>query len=400
MEYTTLKPWQEISEAGVIYERGSLYDYFHTLKDPRHAKGKRYHLVSLLMIIFLGKLAGKDNPVEIADWARNHGDEIVALLRLKHDWMPSHSTIRRVFSEILDEEKFDTLVQDYHRERKCDDQVLAMDGKTLRGTRRGDEKRGKHMLSIYAVKSQCVLAQEEVEDKANEITVAPQLLKNVGVKGKIVTGDALHTQRETSQQILAGGGDYLWPVKENHPRMRAEIERLFASQPSQPGVGQIATDFQEAKRVSYGHGRIETRIIQTSTMLNDYIDWPGLQQVYKLERRFSWFRNGEIYKTTIETEVGVTSLSREKAPPARLMDVRRQYWLIETGLHYRRDVTFKEDATRMTIGSAGRILASMHNLLIGLVKKAGYTNAAKARRYFEGHIQEAFSLLTTAPSLS
>ena len=96
----------------------------------------------------------------------------------------------------------------------------------------------------------------------------------------------------------------------------------------------------------------------------------------------------------------MTSLSRKKASPAHLIDIRRQYWLIETGLHYRRDVTFKEDATRMMIGSARRILASIHNLLIGLIKKAGYTNAAKARRYFEGHLQEAFSLLTTAPSLS
>ncbi len=106
------------------------------------------------------------------------------------------------------------------------------------------------------------------------------------------------------------------------------------------------------------------------------------------------------YKTTCETGVGVTSLSREKASGERLIDIRRQYWRIETGLHYRRDVIFKEDATRMTTGSAGHILASVHNLVIGLVKRAGDTNAAKARRYFEGHLQEAFSLLAAAPSLS
>ncbi len=72
------------------------------------------------------------------------------------------------------------------------------------------------------------------------------------------------------------GGDYLWPVKDNHRRMRAEIERLFTSQPNLPGMGQIPTDFQQAKQVSYGHGRLEIRTIQTSTMLNDYLDWPGL----------------------------------------------------------------------------------------------------------------------------
>ena len=80
--------------------------------------------------------------------------------------------------------------------------------------------------------------------------------------------------------------------------------------------------------------------------------------------------------------------------------MRRKHWLVETGLHYRRDVTFHEDATRMTIGSAGRILATVHNLVLSLIKRAGYQNAARARRYFEGHIDQAFSLLTTVKSRS
>lgn len=400
-EYTTLKPCQEISATGVVYEKGSLYEYFHNLNDPRHAKGKRYSLTTLLLIIFLGKLAGKDNPVEISDWARNHAEELMELLGLERSWMPSHSTIRRVFNEIVDEDEFDRLVEAYHQGDGLDeDDILALDGKTLHGTRAGDKAQGKHLLSIYAVKTQRVLAQKEVEAKENEITASPQLLAKVDVNGKIVVGDALHTQRKTSQQILSAGGDYLWPVKENHPRMYADIERLFTPEKPRPGFGAVQKDFREGKQVSYGHGRLEVRTIQTSTMMNDYLDWPGLQQVYRLERRFSWFRNGEVYKTSHEVEFGLTSLPREKASPKRLINIRRQYWRIETGLHYRRDVTFREDATRMTIGAAGRILASVHNLVIGLIKKAGFTNAAKARRYFEGHLQEAFSLLTTAHCLS
>jgi len=400
MEYTTLKLSQEISETGIIYERDSLYEYFHKLSDPRHAKGKRYSLVTLLVIIFLGKLAGKDKPDEIADWAKNQADELVDLLGLKRSWMPSHSTIRRVFGQILDEAEFDRLVEAYHQKGLEKDDILAMDGKTLRGTRVGNEPPGKHVLSLYAVETQRVLVQEEVGEKENEITAAPRLLAQMDVKGKIVTGDAMHTQREASQQIVSAGGDYLWPVKENHRRMYADIQRLFAPEPPRPGFGKVQRDFLTGKQVSYGHGRLEIRTIQTSTMMNDYLDWPGLQQVYRLERRFSWFRNGAVYKTSCQVEFGLTSLPRTKASPERLIEIRRKYWLIETGLHYRRDVTFREDATRMTIGSAGRILANVHNLVIGLLKKAGYTNAAKARRYFEGHLREAFSLLTTAPCLS
>ena len=130
-------------------------------------------------------------------------------------------------------------------------------------------------------------------------------------------------------------------------------------------------------------------------MLNDYLDWPGIGQVYRLEREFYWLRQGNIYKTSREIEFGITSLSRVKAPPAKVLQVRRKHWAVDTGLHYRRDVTFHEDATRMTIGASGRILATVHNLVIGLIKRAGYDNAAKARRYFDGHLDEAFYLLIT-----
>ena len=135
-------------------------------------------------------------------------------------------------------------------------------------------------------------------------------------------------------------------------------------------------------------------------MLNDYLDWPGVGQVYRLERQFSWVRRGQIYKTSCEVELGITSLSRQDAAPARVLAIRRRHWLIETGLHYRRDVTFQEDATRMTLGPAGRILSIVHDLALGLIKTAGFTNAAQGRRWFDGHLPEAFAMLTGAASLS
>jgi predicted transposase YbfD/YdcC len=106
-----------------------------------------------------------------------------------------------------------------------------------------------------------------------------------------------------------------------------------------------------------------------------------------------------VYKTSCETEVGLTSLTRAQASPARLLQIRRQHWRIETGLHYRRDVTFKADATRTTKASAGRVLATVHNLVLALIKRAGFTNAAQARRWFAGHLTEAFALLTSCSRL-
>jgi len=159
-------------------------------------------------------------------------------------------------------------------------------------------------------------------------------------------------------------------------------------------------DFLTTQKVSKGHGRLETRILTTSEMLNPYSTWPGLAQVYRLERQFQWWRSGRCYHTSNEVEFGITSLSRMTASPARLLKIRREHWGIETGLHYRRDVTFHEDATRMTVGPTGHVMASINNLVIALTRQAKFKNIAQARRWFAAHIPEAFSLLTTPYSLS
>ena len=301
-------------------------------------------------------------------------------------------------------------------------EILALDGKALKGTRRADQEPcdAKRVVSVYDGQSQRVLAQEVVETKENEIVAAPQALAHVPLAGKIVTGDAIQTQRGLSAYIVEQGGDYLWPVKANQPQLYQDIERLFAPQQPIPGFGQIATDFQQAQTINRGHthpppnkrpirqpggwvvrcGRLEVRTIQTSEMLNDFLDWPGVGQVYRLERKFSWVRQGQIYKTSCEVEWGITSLSRQVASPARVLAIRRRHWLIETGLHYRRDVTFHEDATRMTLGTAGHILSIIHDLVLGLLKTAGFTNAAQGRRWFDGHLQDAFALLLGQTALS
>jgi predicted transposase YbfD/YdcC len=270
----------------------------------------------------------------------------------------------------------------------------------LRGTSVPGEEQNHYALSIYDGQNQRVLTQEMVNEKENEIVVAPKLLKRVNLEGKIITADAMHTQRNISAYIVEQKGDYLWPVKENQERLYQDIQRLFTPDHPKPGFGKVPTDFQTAITVNCGHGRIEKRTLQTSAMLNDYVDWPGIGQVYRLERQFTWMRQGESYKTSNEVEYGITSLTCEKASPQKILAVRRGYWQIETGLHYRRDVTFHEDATRMTKGNAGSILSMIHNLVLGLLKQAGYKNAAKGRRWFSANIDKAFDLLTSAIPLS
>lgn len=398
MQYSTGKKWHEINAEGVEYEKESVYDRLCRLTDIRKAKGKRYRLENILLIIIWAKLCGNDRPVEIADWGKAHQEQVLIKLKLKRSVLPHYNTYRRVMSHAVYQEEIERLVGEYNQSGPHGD-VYALDGKALRGARKKDEEGLDYLLSVYDVEQGKVMSQVEVGRSENEIGRAPQALKSVEISQKVITGDAMHTQKALSTQILSQGADYVFPVKENQERLFKNIQQLFAPEDPQPGFGKIQTDFFSTQQVNKGHGRLEIRTLTTSEMLNPYSTWPGLAQVYKLERHIQWRRNGSCYRTASQVEFGITSLSRANTDPARLLKIRRAHWGIETGLHYRRDVTFKEDATRMTIGNSAKIMASINNLVIALIRQAHFQNMAQARRWFAGHITTAFSLLTTPSEL-
>jgi len=396
MQYSR-KIEREISENGIEFDLGSVYARLGKLMDIRKAKGKRYSLITILMIILMAKLCGEDKPMGIADWAKNRQAEMIKLLGLDRPSLPNHNTYRRILANAMYEDEIERLVGEYNEEGEHGD-VYALDGKAIRGMRKKDETISEYALSVCDVKQGKVLSQVQVGRKENEISKAPEALKLVKITGKVVTGDAMHTQKKLSTQILEGQGDYVFPVKENQEKLYKNIQSLFAPEYPKPGFGKIQTDFQTAQKVNKGHGRLEVRTIQTSEMLNSYSGWPGLAQVYRLERTIQYWRSGKCYRTTCEVEFGITSLTRQKASASRLLEIRRAHWGIEAGLHYRRDVTLNEDATRMTVGNTGIIMASINNLVLALIQQAKFYNAAQARRWFAANLSRAFSLLTT-PSL-
>ena len=394
MEYSTVGRGQEISAEGVVYDKGSIYGRLQTLTDLRKARGKRYSLPTVLMIVLLAKLSGANSPTEIAEWGVYHQSEIEALLRIKLKRMPERSTYRRILAYKVYETEVERLVGEYNQDGERGP-ICALDGKALLGMSKREDGTPEYALSVYDVTVGKTMAQLKVGNKENEITKAPEVIRLAKIAGKVVTGDALHTQKRLAQTILDEQGEYVFPVKENQPNLYKNIQALFAPEYPKPGFGKIQTDFLTAQKVNKGHGRIETRTITTSEMLNAYAAWPGLAQVYRLEREFQWRRRGICYKTSREVEFGITSLVREKASPRRLLEIRRAHWGIETGSHYRRDVTLKEDATRFTIGHGARVLANIHNLVLALIRQTGFLNAAQARRFFAAHLSRAFSLLIT-----
>jgi predicted transposase YbfD/YdcC len=394
MHYSASRVKQDYGATGILYDLGSVYEGLSKITDKRKARGKLYRLEMILMIIVLAKLSGEDKPSGVAEWGKNHGKEIVKLMQLKKPQMPSVNTYRRILAEVVYQEEVERMVGKYKHQGEHGE-VYALDGKAVRGMRKKDEEGNEYLLSVYDVKQRKVLAQVEVGRKENEITKAPKALECVEILRKVVTGDAIHTQKALSAQIVRQGGGYVFPVKENQLSLYKNIQQLFAPEYPKAGFGKIETDFQTIEKVNKGHGRLEKRTLTTSEMLNSYSTWPGLAQVYRLERQFQWWRSEHCYHTSCEVEFGITSLSRTKTTPERLLRFRREHWGIETGLHYRRDVTFKEDATRMTIGNTGKVMASINNLVIALIHQANFQNAAQARRWFAAHLPEAFALLTT-----
>jgi len=394
MHYSVGKVKQDYGATGILYDLGSLYEGLSKITDKRKARGKLYRLETILMIIVLAKLSGEDKPSGIAEWGKHHGGEIVELMQLKKSQMPSLNTYRRMLADGVCQAEVASMVGKYNQQGEHGE-VYGLDGKAVRGMRKKDEEGSEYLLSVYDVKQMKVLAQVEVGRKENEISKAPKALECVEIAQKVVTGDAMHTQKALSAQIIRQGGDYIFPVKENQLSLYKNIQQLFAPECPKAGFGKIETDFQTVEKVNKGHGRLEKRVLTTSEMLNPYSTWPGLAQVYRLERQFQWWRSGRCYRTSCEVEFGITSLSRKKITPERLLCFRREHWGIETGLHYRRDVTFKEDATRMTIGNTGKVMASINNLVIALIHQAKFQNAAQARRWFAAHLPQAFALLTT-----
>ena len=396
MDYTNLTARQEETETDLIYELGSVYDYLSQVEDPRSKYGKQYPLTLLLIWMLLAKLAGEDKPSGIAEWIAHRKTLWVKYRLTPKLKAPSHMTYRRVIADILSVEALEGLMAQYHQQQLDPGQeiVLSMDGKTVRGTIPGGETRGTHLLAIYVPRQGLVIAQAEVERKENEIVVAPQVLSQVNLAGTIVIADALHTQKGMCQQVVESGGDYVLSAKNNQSRTRWAIEKLFVTEVVnlQKGAA-LSKDFHRAVQVNKGHGRIEKRTILTSSLLNQYLgDWPALAQVFRVET-VVWYAHGTRY--TRHIRYGFTSLSPDHAGPEQILALLQTYWGIESGLHYRRDVTLQEDATRLTVGKAGHIMAILNNLVLCLCLSQT-NNVASARRRFDAHPDQALDLLLSS----
>jgi len=365
-----------------------LIEVFAALPDFRQPRGKRHPLTAIFALACCAMLCGYRSYSAIAEWGRNYGVRIAQALGFTHA-PPCAATLHTIFRHVNRDEFeahlgawADSVVGSLPRAPEMPEVAIALDGKTLRGSKQQGAP-GTHLLSALAHRVGVTLAQCAVDDKTNEITAVESLLCQLVLEGRIVTMDALLTQRHVAQTIMDKGGDYVMIVKDNQPQLRADIELVFTLPPA--GDPQAT-----AHMVDIGHGRIEQRNITTSEALIGYSDWPGLAQVFELGRHVMFPKTG---KERVEVVYGVTSLRSERATPERLLTLVRGQGQIENKSHWVRDVTFDEDRSQVRCGNIPQVMAALRNTAIGLLRGAGYPNIAAACRQLAAQPLQALALI-------
>jgi predicted transposase YbfD/YdcC len=357
----------------------ALLAHFAEVEDPRDVRRILHPLPEVLLLVVCGTIADCDDYEDIAAWGAAHLGFLRRHLPYAHG-VPGERWLTILMNRInpgLFAAAFAAWVRESWPEKAS---LVAIDGKTSR--RSHDRSAGAgplHLVSAFATVTRLVLAQEAVPDKANELAAIPPLLERLGaedgLKGALVSIDAIATNAEVAGAITGQGADYLLAVKANQPTLRAEVEAAFA------GAGELETHADLDK----GHGRIEERRM---TVLRD-TDWldgarrfpgelrlPGVACLLRAESRVE--SRGA---TRTETRYFISSRSLS---PHDAASVVREHWAIENRLHWVLDVTFADDQSRLRKGHGARNMATVRHFALNLVRTASDKRSIKSRRKIAG----------------
>lgn len=328
----------------------------------------------MLTIALTASICGAESCVDFALFARDRRALFEEFLDLKGG-LPSHDTFSRLF-RLLDPVAFALCFQQFLGNLGEDGTgVLAIDGKTLR--RSFDKAAGRsalHVVTAFAAGARMMVGQRAVAAGENEITAARALLELFDLKGVLVTGDALHCQAQTAQTILERGGDWLFPLKDNRPALRAEVERYFDDPATPRGPVHVTTDAD--------HGRIEVRRHWTSPD----VAWLASDRRFPDEATVPDLKTlGLIERTVTAPDQRTTTtrtlyLSSAGLDPKALARAVRGHWSIEAAVHWVLDTSFDEDRARNRKDHGPESLAILCKLALNLVRAAKNDTSIRARR--------------------
>lgn len=379
----------------------SLAAAFAQVPDPRRAASVLYPLPAILAMAVAAILANHLSVLAIAEWGTRQDAATLQALGFADGHTPCQSTVQRLFRQ-LDGDAIAAVLSACFApsaKRRSDDLTLhgiAIDGKAQRGRLRfAHEGCPVHALSAFCHDQGLVLAHEPITAQGEstgdtaeaELSVAPALLARIDWRGRVLTGDALFCQRTLCQQVQQAGGDYLLLVKANQPTLYRDIQLLFDPPPADAALPLL--DRRVATTVETGHGRSqERRELLASTDLTGYLDWPGVAQVFRLERTWRQQRTRRRI-----CHYGITSLTPAQADAARLLALRRAHWSIENHLHRSKDINFGEDASLIHLGAGPTVMAMLRDAALSVLHLAGITRIASCLRRHSQHPEQAVALV-------
>lgn len=344
---------------------GSITSYFESLPDPRHTRNRKHLLIDIVVIAVCALVCGCDGPTAIHRWAMNRREWLEQFLTLPKG-IPSRDCIRRVLVA-LQPEAFQRCFQDWLAKAvQAEDgepmRLVAIDGKTSRGSHDAANDLGPlHIVSAWASEDGVALGQVATEEKSNEITAIPQLLKQIELSNTLITIDAMGCQKEIAREIVEGGGDFAIAVKDNQPKLREAITQYV--------MGHLERGLKDLKHRTHqttdrGHGRVDERSYFLTKVPADLAfakEWPWVKAIgYAV-------RVTEHADGTGSDDVRYYVLSRYISGE-RFAKAVRSHWSIES-MHWVLDVTFREDESRTRERTLANNLSWLRRFAIAMLKR-------------------------------
>ena len=359
----------------------SISRHFAGLTDPRVERAKEHRLVDIVTVALCAVLCGADDWVAVETFGRAKEAWLGTFLALPGG-IPSHDTFGRVFAR-LDPDEFRACFLAWVRAiggAEPAEGVVAIDGKTARRSHdRGRGKAALHLISAWASASGLVLGQLATDEKSNEITAIPALLRLLALEGCTVTIDAMGCQAAVAAQVLERGADYVLALKDNHPTLHGKARLAFEDARAAARQARPVGGWDAAATLDTGHGRIERR---RCWALGDpeylaYLDptgaWPGLRSVAMIE---SERRIGR--QVARETRYYLSSLPPDAALLGRAI---RAHWGIENRVHWVLDIAFREDDSRFRSGHGPENLAIVRHFALNLLRREPGRGSIAQKRF-------------------
>jgi predicted transposase YbfD/YdcC len=369
------------------YLSESFLSHFSVIKDPRMKNHNYLHeFMDIIVITLLAVICGANDFVEVAEFGKRKYEWLKTFLNLPYG-IPSHDTFNRVFC-LINPQEFEACFLSWVKTiaKKIGGEVISIDGKQLR---RSQDKRHGHpaitIVSAWANANQLVLGQVKVDDKSNEITAIPELLKVLDIESCTITIDAIGTQKKIAEQIINQGGEYVLAVKANQENLYNKAKDLFEQAKL---MDFNAMWYKEYKTVEKDHGRIETRkyIVLPLMYFPEFsIKWKGLKSLIYVERE------RQVIGREKETVYYMSSLPPQEEN--KIAHAIRTHWGVENNLHWCLDISFREDECRVRKGHGAENLSIIRRFALNLLKsdktiKAGIAVKRKAAGWDNSYLKQ------------